>query len=99
MACIPTIPNVIAVAIGQCERTLTCLTEKVTTVCLRLCSVSQDDGFCGEDDLFSGEDDRFLAKTKDFLFFFVFAKNPLSSPMFTLHTYEWSNYTEHVRTY
>ena len=43
--------------------------EKVTAVCLRLCSVSQDDGFCGEDDLFSGKDDGFLAKTKDFFIF------------------------------
>ena len=34
--------------------------EKVTAVCLRLCSVSQDDGFCGEDDLFCGEDDGFF---------------------------------------
>ena len=41
--------------------------EKVTAVCLHLCSVSQDDGFCGEDDLFfwwrrqiSGEDEGFF---------------------------------------
>ena len=52
---------------GGNERTI--MMEKVTAVCLRLCSVSQDDGFCGEDDLFSGEDDGFLAKTKDFFIF------------------------------
>ena len=45
--------------------------EKVTAtaVCLRLCSVSQDDGFCGNDDLFSDEDDGFLVKMKDFFIF------------------------------
>ena len=50
-----------------------------------------------------GEDEGFLVKMKDFLFFFVFAKNPLSSPqclsMFTLHTSEGGAYTEHVQTY
>ena len=85
------------------------------SLCLRLqycqsCQFSQDDGFCGEDDRFCGEDDRFLAKTKDFSLFLhlhqksfvfttLFAMCSPHAAMFTLHTNEWSTYTEHVRTY
>ena len=56
------------------------------------CQFSQDDGFCGEDDGFCMMD--FVVKTMDFVvkttafwqrwrifyFFFIFAKNPSSSP-------------------
>ena len=65
--------------------------EKVTAVslCLRIeyCQSCQlqpfcgkDEGFCGKDKGFCGKDEGFLAKTKDFYFFFVFAKNPSSLP-------------------
>ena len=54
---------------------------------------------------FGDEDEGFLAKMKDFLvkitdffFFFIFAKNTSSLPMFTLHTNEWSACTEHMQT-
>ena len=40
----------------------------------------KDERFCGKVKGFCGEDEGFLAKTKDFFFFFVFAKNPLSLP-------------------
>ena len=45
-----------------------------------------------------------VVKTKDFgedygFFFFIFAKNTSSSPVFTLQTNEGGASTEHVQTY
>ena len=60
----------------------------------------EDEGFCGEDEGFCGEDEGFLANTKDFLFFFVFAKNPSSLPQclsMCRHTNEGIPSTEHVQ--
>ena len=59
----------------------------------------KDEGFHGEGEEFHGTDEGFLAKMKDFYIFFIFAKNPSSLPIFTLHTNEGHAYTEHVQTY
>ena len=62
-------------------------------------SVMSVQSICGKDKGFHGKDEGFLAKMKNFLFFFVFARNPSSLPIFTLHINEGGTYTEHVQTY
>ena len=55
--------------------------QRRSTLSVYVCvSVQSCQSFCGEDGGFRDEDKGFLAKTKDFLFFFVSTKNPSSLP-------------------
>ena len=68
------------------------------SVCVCVQSVKTTD-FVAKTTFFVVKMTDFWRRWRIFYFFFVFAKNPSSSPMFTLHTNEWSTYTEHVQTY